>query len=191
MLDILEHTGPLLHQLYTWTWLCLTAPLPQVSNFRVIEEGLFSLRLGWMSPPGKTSGFKILIPKCALKWCSLSSFINQLNSLYKSQKNQWDNFKISVFCVCPSADQPGFIYEKLLPGDTSSHVIDNLEEDKEYRIIIFAVYTQGPSQPISLVGKTCKFIATIASLDTFNSLVYDIWHFAHSWRLIHFSLLFF
>lgn len=78
------------------------------------------------------------------------------------------------FCVCPAADKPGFIYEQLLPGDTSSHVIDNLEEDKEYRVSIFAVYPQGPSQPISLVGKTCKFIATIASLDAFHSLVYDV-----------------
>lgn len=52
------------------TVLCLSAPLPQVSNFRVIEEGLFSLRLGWTSPPGKINGFNILIPKCMLKWCS-------------------------------------------------------------------------------------------------------------------------
>lgn len=60
---------------------------------------------------------------------------------------------------CTAADRPGFIYEELLPGDTSSHVIENLEEDKEYTVSIVAVYPQGPSQPISLVGKTRKFIA--------------------------------
>eukprot|EP00066_Takifugu_rubripes_P022485 XP_011611751.1 PREDICTED: collagen alpha-1(XIV) chain-like [Takifugu rubripes] len=96
-----------------------TTPLPQVSNFRVIEEGLFSLRLGWSSPPGKINGFKILIPK---------------------------------------SDRPGFIYEQLLPGDTSSHVVDSLEEDKEYTVSIFAIYPHGPSQPISLVGKTLKLV---------------------------------
>lgn len=56
------------------------------------------------------------------------------------------------------ANRPGFTYEHLLPGDTSSHVIDSLEEDKEYTINIYAVYPQGPSEPLSIVGKTCKFI---------------------------------
>ncbi|XP_039457387.1 collagen alpha-1(VII) chain isoform X3 [Oreochromis aureus] len=40
-----------------------TTPLPEVSNFRVIEEGLFSLRLGWTPPQGKLNGFKIFIPR--------------------------------------------------------------------------------------------------------------------------------
>lgn len=57
-----------------------------------------------------------------------------------------------------AANRPGFTYEHLLPGDTSSHVIDSLEEDKEYTINIYAVYPQGPSEPLSIVGKTCKFI---------------------------------
>lgn len=61
------------------------------------------------------------------------------------------------FC-CTAADRLGFIYEQLLPGDTSSHVIENLEENKEYNVSIFAVYPQGPGQPISLVGRTCKFM---------------------------------
>lgn len=59
---------------------------------------------------------------------------------------------------CPIATRPGFIYEHLLPGDTSSHVIDSLEEDKKYIISIYAVYPQGPSEPLSIVGKTCKFV---------------------------------
>uniref|UniRef100_H3CQ71 Collagen type VII alpha 1-like n=1 Tax=Tetraodon nigroviridis TaxID=99883 RepID=H3CQ71_TETNG len=93
-----------------------TTPLPQVSNFRVIEEGLFSLRLGWTPPPGFMKYF------------------------------------------CAAADRPGFIYEQLLPGDTSSHVIGNLEEDKEYTVSISADYPQGPNQPVSLVAKTLKLV---------------------------------
>uniref|UniRef100_UPI001ED7EFD4 collagen alpha-1(VII) chain n=1 Tax=Scatophagus argus TaxID=75038 RepID=UPI001ED7EFD4 len=96
-----------------------TTPLPQVSNFRVIEEGLFSLRLGWTPPLGKLDGFKILIPR---------------------------------------SNRPGFTYEHLLPGDVSSHVIDSLEEDKKYIITIYAVYPQGPSEPVSVVGKTLKLV---------------------------------
>ncbi|XP_041820381.1 collagen alpha-1(VII) chain [Chelmon rostratus] len=96
-----------------------TTPLPQVSNFRVIEEGLFSLRLGWTPPLGKLNGFKIFIPR---------------------------------------SNRPGFTYEHLLPGDTSSHVIDSLEEDKKYIISIYAVFPQGPSEPVSVVGKTLKLV---------------------------------
>uniref|UniRef100_UPI0037E81BC1 collagen alpha-1(VII) chain n=1 Tax=Semicossyphus pulcher TaxID=241346 RepID=UPI0037E81BC1 len=96
-----------------------TTPLPQVSNFRVIEEGLFSLRLGWTPPLGKLNGFKIFIPR---------------------------------------SNRPGFTYEHLLPGDTSSHVIDSLEEDKKYIVSIYAVYPQGPSEPVSVVGKTLKLV---------------------------------
>ncbi|XP_056223924.1 collagen alpha-1(VII) chain isoform X3 [Seriola aureovittata] len=96
-----------------------TTPLPQPSNFRVIEEGLFSLRLGWTPPLGKLSGFKIFIPR---------------------------------------SNRPGFTYEQLLPGTTSSHVIDSLEEDKKYTISIYAVYPQGPSEPVSIVGKTLKLV---------------------------------
>ncbi|KAM3588066.1 uncharacterized protein V6R79_020259 [Siganus canaliculatus] len=96
-----------------------TTPLPQVTNFRVIEEGLFSLRLGWTPPLGKLNGFKIFIPR---------------------------------------SNRPGFTYEHLLPGDSSSHLIDNLEEDKKYIISIYAVYPQGPSEPVSVVGKTLKLV---------------------------------
>uniref|UniRef100_A0A8C2Z979 Fibronectin type-III domain-containing protein n=1 Tax=Cyclopterus lumpus TaxID=8103 RepID=A0A8C2Z979_CYCLU len=96
-----------------------TTPLPQVSNFRVIEEGLFSLRLGWTHPLGKLNGFKIFIPR---------------------------------------SNRPGFTYENLLPGDTSSHVIDSLEEDKKYTISIYAVYPQGQSETVSVVGKTLKLV---------------------------------
>lgn len=67
-------------------------------------------------------------------------------------------FCIDSFHFCSAANRPGFTYEHLLPGDTSSHVIDSLEEDKKYIISIYAVYPQGPSEPVSVVGKTCKFI---------------------------------
>ncbi|CAG5927553.1 unnamed protein product [Menidia menidia] len=96
-----------------------TTPLPKVSNFRVTEAGLFSLRLGWTPPLGKLNGFKIFIPR---------------------------------------SNRPGLTYEQLLPGDTFSHVIDSLEEDKKYTISIYAVYPQGPSEPVSLVGKTLKLV---------------------------------
>ncbi|XP_047431494.1 collagen alpha-1(VII) chain isoform X2 [Mugil cephalus] len=96
-----------------------TTPLPQVSNFRVIEEGLFSLRLGWTPPLGKLDGYKIFIPR---------------------------------------SNRPGLTYERLLPGDKSSHVIDSLEEDKKYTVSIYAVYPEGPSEPVSLVGKTLKLV---------------------------------
>ncbi|XP_059182339.1 collagen alpha-1(XIV) chain [Centropristis striata] len=96
-----------------------TTPLPQVSNFRVIEEGLFSLRLGWTPPLGKVNGFKIFIPR---------------------------------------SNRPGFTYENMLPGDASSHVIDSLEEDKKYTITIYAVYPQGTSETVSIVGKTLKLV---------------------------------
>ncbi|XP_029318371.1 collagen alpha-1(VII) chain-like [Cottoperca gobio] len=96
-----------------------TTSLPQVSNFRVIEEGLFSLRLGWTPPLGKLNGVKIFIPR---------------------------------------SNRPGFTYENLLPGDTSSHVIDSLEEDKKYTISIYGVYPEGQSKTVSVVGKTLKLV---------------------------------
>ncbi|XP_033989175.1 collagen alpha-1(VII) chain [Trematomus bernacchii] len=96
-----------------------TTPLPQVSNFRVIEEGLYSMRLGWTPSLGKLNGFKIFIPR---------------------------------------SNRPGFAYENLLPGDKSSHVIDSLEEDKKYTISIYAIYPQGPSETVSIVGKTLKLV---------------------------------
>uniref|UniRef100_A0A8C5EK31 Fibronectin type-III domain-containing protein n=1 Tax=Gouania willdenowi TaxID=441366 RepID=A0A8C5EK31_GOUWI len=113
-----------------------TTQLPLVSNFRVIEEGLFSLRLGWTPPVGKLTGFKIFIPR---------------------------------------SNRPGFTYEHLLPGDTSSHVIDSLEEDRKYTVSIYAIYPEGPSEPVSLVGKTLKlipvqkFLVQNATTDTFQA----------------------
>ncbi|KAM9823969.1 uncharacterized protein col7a1l [Neosynchiropus ocellatus] len=110
-----------------------TTPLPQVANFRVIEEGLFSLRLGWTPPRGKLHGYKIFIPR---------------------------------------SNRPGSSYEQQLPADTSSHVIDSLEEDKKYSVSIYAVYPQGPSLPVSAVGKTLKrvpvkeFLVQNATTDT-------------------------
>ncbi|XP_067111043.1 collagen alpha-1(VII) chain [Osmerus mordax] len=96
-----------------------TTPVPQVTNFRVIEEGLFSLRLGWTQPLGKLHGYKIFIPR---------------------------------------TDRPGLTYDQLLPGDVSTHVIDSLDENKKYTISIYAVYPQGPSQPVSVVGKTLQLV---------------------------------
>ncbi|XP_026092718.1 collagen alpha-1(VII) chain-like isoform X1 [Carassius auratus] len=96
-----------------------TTVLPPVSNFRVIEEGLYSLRLGWTPSLGKV-----------------------------------DTYKISV----PRTDRPGLIYDQILSGDASSHVIDTLEEDKEYTVDIYAIYPEGLSETVSVTGKTLKLV---------------------------------
>ncbi|KAM6419510.1 uncharacterized protein J5M81_015557 [Pluvialis apricaria] len=96
-----------------------TTPVPPVTNFRVIEEGLFSLKVAWTPPLGKLEGYKIYIPR---------------------------------------ANRPGMTYEQVLRGDVSSHVLENLQEDREYSISIYAVYPQGPSQPVAAVGRTLKLL---------------------------------
>ncbi|KAM6384248.1 uncharacterized protein FN964_009897 [Alca torda] len=96
-----------------------TTPVPPVTNFRVVEEGLFSLKVAWTPPLGKLEGYKIYIPR---------------------------------------ANRPGMTYEQVLRGDVSSHVLDNLQEDREYSISIYAVYPQGPSQPVAAVGRTLKLL---------------------------------
>lgn len=62
-------------------FLSLPAPLPRVSNFRVIEEGLFSLRLGWTPPLGKLNGFKIFIPRCMLTFYN-ATLLYHCNKVY-------------------------------------------------------------------------------------------------------------
>ncbi|XP_025008919.2 collagen alpha-1(VII) chain isoform X2 [Gallus gallus] len=96
-----------------------TTPVPPVTNFRVIEEGLFSLKVAWTPPLGKLEGYKVYIP---------------------------------------GANRPGMTYERVLHGDVSSHVLDNLQEDREYSISIYAVYPQGPSQPVTAMGRTLKLL---------------------------------
>lgn len=149
-----------------WTSSCLLALLPQVSNFRVIEEGLFSLRLGWTPPLGKLNGFKIFIPRCTLASCSCCHTVKRHASsmpwlifffLFRTYLLDINVSWGGGGGFVPAANRPGFTYEHLLPGDTSSHVIDSLEEDKEYVISIYAIYPQGPSEPVSVMGKTCKF----------------------------------
>ncbi|XP_068025207.1 collagen alpha-1(VII) chain-like [Melanerpes formicivorus] len=96
-----------------------TTPVPPVTNFRVIEEGLFSLKVAWTPPLGKLEGYKVYIPR---------------------------------------ANRQGMAYEQVLRGDVSSHVLYNLQEDREYSISIYAVYPQGPSQPVAAVGRTLKLL---------------------------------
>ncbi|KAF4079836.1 hypothetical protein AMELA_G00182860 [Ameiurus melas] len=96
-----------------------TTPVPPVANFRVIEEGLFSLRLAWTSPLGHVDMYKIFIPR---------------------------------------PDRPRMIYEQTLQGDASSHVIDSLEEDKTYTVSIYAMYPEGASEPVSVIGRTLKLL---------------------------------
>ncbi|XP_054255740.1 LOW QUALITY PROTEIN: collagen alpha-1(VII) chain-like [Indicator indicator] len=96
-----------------------TTPEPPVTNFRVIEEGLFSLKVAWTPPLGKLEGYKIYIPR---------------------------------------ANRQGMAYKQVLQGDVSFHVLHNLQEDREYSISIYAVYPQGPSQPVAAVGRTLKLL---------------------------------
>ncbi|KAM4671189.1 uncharacterized protein AAGF69_003796 [Amazona ochrocephala] len=111
-----------------------TTPVPPVTNFRVIEEGLYSLKVAWTPPLDKLEGYKIYIPR---------------------------------------ANRPGMTYEQVLRGDISSHVLDNLQEDREYSISIYAVYPQGPSQPVAAVGRTLKLLPVKSILlqnETTNTL---------------------
>ncbi|KAJ6666310.1 hypothetical protein lerEdw1_000582, partial [Lerista edwardsae] len=96
-----------------------TTPLPPVTNFRVTDIGLFSLKVAWTPPLGKLEGYKIYIPR---------------------------------------SNRPGMTSEKILGSDISSHVIDNLQEDKAYTVSIYAVYPEGPSQPVSTTGRTLKLL---------------------------------
>ncbi|XP_033370554.1 collagen alpha-1(VII) chain-like isoform X4 [Parus major] len=96
-----------------------TTPVPPVTNFRVIEEGLFSLKVAWTPPLGKLEGYKIYIPR---------------------------------------ANKPGMTLEQILRGDVSSHLLENLQEDREYSISIYAVYPEGPSQPVAALGRTLKLL---------------------------------
>ncbi|CAM4481589.1 unnamed protein product [Lepidochelys olivacea] len=96
-----------------------TTPIPPVTNFRVIEEGLFSLKVAWTPPLGKLEGYKIYMPR---------------------------------------SNRPGMTYEQILGGKVTSHVLGNLQEDKEYTVSIYAVYRQGSSQPVSATGRTLKLL---------------------------------
>ncbi|XP_062348521.1 collagen alpha-1(VII) chain-like [Cinclus cinclus] len=96
-----------------------TTPVPPVTNFRVVEEGLFSLKVAWTPPLGKLEGYKIYIPR---------------------------------------ANKPGVTLEQILQGDVSSHLLENLQEDREYSISIYAVYPEGPSQPVAALGRTLKLL---------------------------------
>ncbi|NXN34947.1 CO7A1 protein, partial [Rhinoptilus africanus] len=70
---------------------------------------------------------------------------------------QWEGFTITLLLDFV-ANRPGMTYEQVLRGDVSSHMLDNLQEDREYSISIYAVYPQGPSQPVAAVGRTLKLL---------------------------------
>lgn len=62
----------------------------------------------------------------------------------------------SLFSSILQANKPGMTFEQILRGDVSSHVLENLQEDREYSISIYAVYPEGPSQPVAALGRTRK-----------------------------------
>ncbi|XP_025019833.1 collagen alpha-1(VII) chain-like, partial [Python bivittatus] len=104
-----------------------TTSLPPVTNFRVTEEGLFSLKVAWTPPLGKLKGYKIYILKCK----SNSRNLARSNSSAKTT-------------------------EENLNSEISWHVLENLQEDQDYTISIYAVYAEGPSKAVSTVGRTLK-----------------------------------
>ncbi|XP_059581725.1 collagen alpha-1(VII) chain isoform X12 [Alligator mississippiensis] len=111
-----------------------TTPVPPVTNFRVIEEGLFSLKVAWTAPLGRLEGYKIYIPR---------------------------------------PNRPGMTYEQILGADVTSHVLPDLQEDKEYTVSIYAMYPEGPSQPVSVTARTLRFLPTRSVLvqnETTNTL---------------------
>ncbi|NXX95257.1 CO7A1 protein, partial [Centropus bengalensis] len=69
---------------------------------------------------------------------------------------QWEGFTLTLLGF--AANRPGVMYEQVLRGDTSSHTLNNLQEDREYSINISAVYSEGASQPVSAVGRTLKLL---------------------------------
>ncbi|XP_061496317.1 collagen alpha-1(VII) chain-like [Rhineura floridana] len=52
----------------------------------------------------------------------------------------------------------GMTLEKILASDVSSHVLDNLLEDKDYAVSIYAIYLEGTSRPVSTTGRTLKLL---------------------------------
>lgn len=83
-----------------------------------------------------------------------------VKALWDADK-QWEGFTIPLLLDF-AANRPGMTYEQVLRGDVSSHVLDNLQEDREYSISIYAVYPQGPSQPVAAVGRTRKRLDSLA-----------------------------
>lgn len=80
-----------------------------------------------------------------------------------------------TFLSSSTANRPGYAYEQLLPGDTSSHVIDSLEEDKKYTVHMYAVYPQGPSEPVSADGRTCEFKSMVSLSRVYIVQAYCRW----------------
>ncbi|XP_030635498.1 collagen alpha-1(VII) chain [Chanos chanos] len=78
-----------------------TTPVPPVANFRVIEEGLFSLRLGWTAL-GKVTGYKILIPRSNRPGLSYEQMLggdvttHVIDSLEEDKK-----YTVSIYAIYP------------------------------------------------------------------------------------------
>ncbi|NXA07818.1 CO7A1 protein, partial [Sapayoa aenigma] len=80
------------------------------------------------------------------------------NQLRVVEASPWDPGFPTPLLPGFAANRPGMTYEQVLRGDASSHVLENLQEDREYSVIIYAVYPQGPSQPVAALGRTVKLL---------------------------------
>ncbi|KAK5617819.1 hypothetical protein CRENBAI_026224 [Crenichthys baileyi] len=79
-----------------------TTSLPKVSNFRVIEEGLFSLRLGWTPPLGKLNGFKIFIPRSNRPGLTYEQLLaGDISSHVIDSLEEDKKYTISIYAVYP------------------------------------------------------------------------------------------
>lgn len=65
-------------------------------------------------------------------------------------------------------------YEQILGADVTSHVLPDLQEDKEYTVSIYAMYPEGPSQPVSVTARTCKRFDFLGSVMPTLICIYKI-----------------
>ncbi|KAF3859195.1 hypothetical protein F7725_021594 [Dissostichus mawsoni] len=76
-----------------------------VSNFRVIEEGLYSLRLGWTPSLGKLNGFKIFIPRSDRPGFAYENLLPGDKSSHVIDSLEEDKKYPSVFMLFTPMDQ--------------------------------------------------------------------------------------
>ncbi|TWW64682.1 Collagen alpha-1(XIV) chain [Takifugu flavidus] len=149
-----------------------TTPLPQVSNFRVIEEGLFSLRLGWSSPPGKINGFKILIPK--LKLVPVKKFLVQ-NATTDTVQARWTSVKGATGYRLTWQSSDGHIENINLGEAFNFYMIQGLSPGTEYTITINPIFgdTEGSITTANIKTLESSTVQTlkVSSVSTSAALI--------------------
>ncbi|XP_048875119.1 collagen alpha-1(VII) chain isoform X1 [Brienomyrus brachyistius] len=81
-----------------------TTAVPPVANFRVIEEGLSSLRLAWAVPLGKPDGYKIFIPRSSRPGLTYERPLDGDASSHVIEGLEEDEaYTISIYAVYPQS----------------------------------------------------------------------------------------